>query len=447
MKFKQLTQSQQKAVGFFCDFIESDKKFACIIGHAGTGKSTLVKFLFSSGLQERVNLFKSIKGSFRNKYFISNKRLLATTNKACGIYTKDNLLCNTVHSFFKIPPKDKRVSFYLHRVPTPNKALYIIDEASMLSEKIFKYLNDFVWYTDSKILFIGDPKQLPPVNSNFDIFNLIDYKYTLDSVVRYSNNNLKNFISHLIDCIDNNNKINFKVDNNSIVLNNEAARYNIIKYMYDTNIFRDLNNNYLNILSYTNKASENYYKFLLEESNKIYGDNRDGLLNPIQPNDIYLVKTTIYENVGSKLYWIPGSSFICIRSTVGKCVKYKSNTIQYTLITFNLIDSPIEYTCIVTEVDKNLIRKIKKELRYVSFSDDLNDIFIYPVIDISLPMVSTIHKAQGSTYKNVVVDLNDLNRVDDINLLNRLLYVACSRASEKVFFVGKLSPEKGILYE
>ena len=49
----------------------------------------------------------------------------------------------------------------------------------------------------------------------------------------------------------------------------------------------------------------------------------------------------------------------------------------------------------------------------------------------------TIHKAQGSTYQNVFINLDELNNLSDATL-SRLLYVAVSRASERVYFMGSL---------
>ena len=64
--------------------------------------------------------------------------------------------------------------------------------------------------------------------------------------------------------------------------------------------------------------------------------------------------------------------------------------------------------------------------------DDLKDIFC-----------STVHKAQGSTYKHVFVELKDIltpprNRGKKIRRPDdrpKLLYTAVSRASEKVYLI------------
>ena len=53
-------------------------------------------------------------------------------------------------------------------------------------------------------------------------------------------------------------------------------------------------------------------------------------------------------------------------------------------------------------------------------------------IDIALPYASTTHKAQGSTIDTVFVDAKDIFSTWDAEMRRRLIYVAVSRASERV---------------
>ena len=47
----------------------------------------------------------------------------------------------------------------------------------------------------------------------------------------------------------------------------------------------------------------------------------------------------------------------------------------------------------------------------------------------------SVHKAQGSTYKNVFLIENDINRNDDIFERNRIKYTAYTRAKENLYVV------------
>ena len=59
-------------------------------------------------------------------------------------------------------------------------------------------------------------------------------------------------------------------------------------------------------------------------------------------------------------------------------------------------------------------------------------------IDLRPAYACTVHKSQGSTFMDVYVDLADLNKAQRMNmdLFNRLLYVAVSRGSQRVIFTG-----------
>jgi hypothetical protein len=59
-------------------------------------------------------------------------------------------------------------------------------------------------------------------------------------------------------------------------------------------------------------------------------------------------------------------------------------------------------------------------------------------LDLRPVHASTVHKAQGSTYKHVFIDLNDISRNNKWREVTRLMYVAITRASDEVNFYGEL---------
>ena len=58
--------------------------------------------------------------------------------------------------------------------------------------------------------------------------------------------------------------------------------------------------------------------------------------------------------------------------------------------------------------------------------------------DLRAPHACTAHKAQSATYKHVFIDLGDIGKCKSKNLMARLLYVACTRASHNVYLYGEL---------
>jgi ATP-dependent exoDNAse (exonuclease V) alpha subunit len=50
----------------------------------------------------------------------------------------------------------------------------------------------------------------------------------------------------------------------------------------------------------------------------------------------------------------------------------------------------------------------------------------------------TIHKSQGSTYREVFLDLDDISRNNKWHDIARLMYVGLTRATDKVYLYGNL---------
>ena len=69
------------------------------------------------------------------------------------------------------------------------------------------------------------------------------------------------------------------------------------------------------------------------------------------------------------------------------------------------------------------------------------------IADVRLADCSTVHKAQGSTYQNIFIDLNDLSVCKSYETAARLLYVACTRATDHVYLYGDLAPRFGGIIE
>ena len=57
----------------------------------------------------------------------------------------------------------------------------------------------------------------------------------------------------------------------------------------------------------------------------------------------------------------------------------------------------------------------------------------------------TVHKSQGSTVNDVFIDLEDLMKCRQPDMVRRLLYVAISRARNNVYFYGDLKEKYGVI--
>lgn len=178
----ELKPQQQIAFTALCNFIESKSEKVFILkGYAGTGKTTLM-----SGLIKRLSKEKIPYA------------LLASTGRAAKVLSdKSKTTANTIHSHiyvFKelsedlekmselqnnLAVDDKgQVTLLFHLTPISSdiEKIYIIDEASMVSDETDKnssfakfgsgdLLGDILSYdAKGKFIFVGDPCQLPPIN-------------------------------------------------------------------------------------------------------------------------------------------------------------------------------------------------------------------------------------------------------------------------------------------
>lgn len=141
----QLSPQQKQAFDNIMKWYKSPKPFYVLAGYAGTGKSTIANIIANEIGQDKT-VFCAYTG----------KAAKVLKNKGCG-------LTGTIHSFlyqFISENKDSQPVFkYAPTSDIKNCNLIIVDEYSMLGEPIFIDLIN----TNKKILFLGDPFQLPPV--------------------------------------------------------------------------------------------------------------------------------------------------------------------------------------------------------------------------------------------------------------------------------------------
>ena len=191
----QLTRSQENVLTQILDFVnDSTDRVFILKGYAGTGKTTLMRFLIKS-LAEKEKRY----------------RLLASTGRAAKVLanlSEANGQTSTIHSMVyefnglnkefeeKEEPKiDKDGQLFLVFEPSKldknsgPETVYIIDEASMVSDvatkdvtqakfgdgRLLKELLEYDARPGSKFIFVGDPCQLPPIEQYYSPALMKDY--------------------------------------------------------------------------------------------------------------------------------------------------------------------------------------------------------------------------------------------------------------------------------
>lgn len=186
-----LTDEQEKGLDQLKSFInDKHSKYFLLQGYAGTGKSTLIN--------EFINWYQTNRGIFFDELVIT-----APTNKAVNVLKRLSTHAvdyKTLHSLlglkYKITDDGKEV-FEKDKYTKPTVYLYgcvIVDESSMIDDEIFQELIDTAF--DQKIIFVGDPAQIPPVNHFHSKPMMKDFQdklgfevFTLNSIVRQAEDN------------------------------------------------------------------------------------------------------------------------------------------------------------------------------------------------------------------------------------------------------------------
>ena len=191
-----MTDSQEEALNKIIDFISSDQvKVFILKGHAGTGKTTLVKAVIKRliSMEQHFTLLASTGRAAKilNDTVIdrhtesSGQRLFsAATTIHSQIYTFDDinqeldLFGQPGHKELATNRAIKLVFRLSQRYFSDPDTVYIIDESSMISDEKEKSLSHaqfgtdgrllhdlFRYDPDGKFIFIGDDCQLPPPTS------------------------------------------------------------------------------------------------------------------------------------------------------------------------------------------------------------------------------------------------------------------------------------------
>lgn len=197
LKDIELTAGQQNALDKIKAFIDSDDRVFILKGYAGTGKTTLMRFLVQY-LSDKKKLYELLTPTGRAAKILSNY----TGSKANTIhsliyaYKSFNRDVESVDDLFTIPTKVKQLHLQfepltrqqqyiikngIKNIKKMRGNIYIVDEASMVTDfpnnivtqaqfgsgRLLSELFCYDTLKASKFIFVGDPCQLPPVEAVF----------------------------------------------------------------------------------------------------------------------------------------------------------------------------------------------------------------------------------------------------------------------------------------
>lgn len=161
----QLTNKQELGLKLAIARYKAHESYTCIAGYAGTGKSTLIKFIINA---LEINPETDVA-------------YVAYTGKAATVLqTKGCPNATTAHKLlYEAKPRPNGTFYLKKRWPIPYKVI-IVDEISMLPKTMWDLLLSHHKY----VIACGDPFQLPPVDQNEDNHVLDKPHIFLDEIMR-----------------------------------------------------------------------------------------------------------------------------------------------------------------------------------------------------------------------------------------------------------------------
>jgi exodeoxyribonuclease-5 len=422
----QLSQDQEAAVSTFLDFLMSPEVNVAILqGGAGTGKSFLVKHFI-----EIAKNYTTVLTSLLNEDKSLHFALTATTNTAASVLGEFvELPATSIHSFLNLYVRDdykngKQILTKSRNFDVIRNCLVIIDEASMVDSALLKVIRESTLHC--KVLYVGDAYQLPPVfEAESPVFSQKFLTIDLDTQHRTTKiADLDKLSKQFISAINTGVFTPIKTNGTNIIhLDGEAFQKQLVtNFQASTDPFEN------RILTYTNSKSIQYNKFIRSlyctSTAPFAGEclisngvlkQRDAVI--IGNNRIVRIVNTLPAMRDG----IPG--YDC---TV-ECLGGNSNVIS------------IVYGVFIPENYDDVTAHIK----YYESKKDWRNFFQLKngIADLRQVYSSTIHKAQGSTCKNTFINLNDIGKCTNPNMVARMLYVALTRATDNIYLYGEL-PEK-----
>lgn len=389
-----LNYGQEQALKIAIKRYKDKELYTCISGPAGSGKSTLIKFIIAAlNLNEEEVAYATFTG----------KAAQVLKNKGCkNAITLHKLL------YKAFPNKDGTFSFVPKETLDEDYKLVVIDEISMVSKTLW----DLLLTHRIHILCLGDEAQLPPIISDEDNHILDKPHYHLTEILRQAQ---ESEIIRLATHIREGKSINsFQASNQQVMILNRGqlteGHYlwadQILCAKNDTR--NSLNLQMRNILKYPEEPTINDKIISLRN----HWDEVSNLENPLTNGCIGVLSE--YEK---KQIWLPQYIYkepltiLVANFNIDDLESFNSITIDYNqLLTGNkTITSRQEYL-----MNKN------KQCPNAPY-------------DFAYAYAITVWKAQGSEFGKVL--LFEENFPFDRLEHQKYLYTGVTRASEKLVLV------------
>jgi ATP-dependent exoDNAse (exonuclease V) alpha subunit len=377
--------------------------------------------------------------------------VLAPTHKAASLFHKERINAQTVHKFLKaekeIDENTGELYFVFNRENTDTDII-IVDEASMVSQEMLEKLLNL----KSHLVFVGDRCQIPPIGEKlspvFSISDAAHFSFKINMRVRNNPDSISaNYLAKFREGVD---KPGSKI---RVEKKNHEFLFEAFQDEKDTVLLSWTN---LQVHVWNRKIRSRIFNQKEDELDVAYVGEKfifSGYRADDSGNIYYSSDEVIVKEINRKVINLEYQTGMCKHQTprtesqktrILKCEdcditgrSVKSHAIEY----FEMTDqNNVKWLMprkgikqlkeIISDFKRHCKKMKSKSLWYewYNFKGEYN-----PDLNYSYSM--TVHKAQGSQWKYVFVNIDNIRFNDKPEERVRMEYTAVSRYSNMLFFI------------
>lgn len=422
----QLNKGQNDAAEAVFNFLMSDDKEFVVSGPAGVGKTTLMKYIMNNIMKR----YKDACDILNIPQQLDGVYISATTNKAADVLElATGFPTSTIHQLMNLKVYNDytsgktKITKIIKNWKVHSKKIIFIDEAPMIDKQVREYILEG---TDEfcKIIYIGDHCQMAPIFEDISpIYKKPKHYAELLVPIRNAESPaLMELSKQLRETVETGIFKPIKEVKGEI----DFINLNQLKHILENDFVKtDIDSR---ILCFTNKRVKEFNdqirKIRKLPANFQVGERLINSRNLIRPEGSIKVEQEI--------------EIINILSSPKDIIIHESTTMSVydaiietqfgTRHKLQIPTNPIHYLKLL-----NYYKDNEKWKPYFNLKDN------FP--DLRPKDASTVYKAQGSTYDNVILDLENIGTSDDADQVARMLYVGATRPRKHIYLFGEL-PEK-----
>lgn len=477
-----LNDQQKSALYELEKFIEDYGTEITLSGYAGTGKSTIIG-IFSKWLDHRIGRGNIVYTAPTHRANVITKQ----NNPNANVYTLSALFGFTPDTDIAMEQGSLDLRELEFRAKNQMKyepgQLIIIDEASMVQDGLYEYIQEIVAKHSGSVIYVGDSAQLRPVKSDH-----ISKVFTSDGVPQITLTKVErtgdNPILKEATKLRRGEGLSYQTDIND---KGQGVLYTSDDAIIDKNLKQIVTSEEFNadplhfrVLTATNAAASTY-------NSKIRSLRYGKFAKPFVKGDIIMGYSNKLRKPDGSYRLINSGDYI-VQSVKDTNIKFKTDKGDIEFKAFNLSIRPTGGTIMddfqLTVIDKNepdsklfeiveykdrlwRMAKEAKQNKQISKYRDLvqmafnidNELNITKNLEdnqgrlkirkaIDYGYAQTVWKSQGSTYSKVLILSNEIDTFgygkDVMQLRNELRYVAVSRAKNFVIINSEEENKKKV---